>query len=77
MWVSRCFLLSLCQQDKDLSGVGVDISDKALDEAKDRISEKACKSGSLWCKGIYINLQLIQVKIKDVMTDLLQLCSHA
>ena len=31
---------TLCEQDKNLSGVGVDISQDALDEAKERIVKK-------------------------------------
>ena len=59
-------LISLCQQDKDLSGVGVDISDKALDEAKDRISEKGLQNRISLVQGDLYKPSTYSSKIKDV-----------
>ncbi len=59
-------LISLCEQDKNLQGVGVDLSDDALKEAKERIKKKGLEKRISLVQGDLYNPSTFSNKIQDV-----------
>lgn len=59
-------LISLCEQDKNLSGVGVDLSNKALEEAKERILIKGLDKRISLVQGDLYKPETFSKKLKDV-----------
>ena len=59
-------LISLCEQDKNLSGVGVDISRDALDEAKKRVIKKGLEKRISFVQGDLYKPDRFSKKLHDV-----------
>ena len=59
-------LISLCEQDKNLSGVGVDLSKDALEEAKVRILDKGLEKRISLVQGDLYKPETFSRKLKDV-----------
>ncbi len=59
-------LISLCEQDKNLQGVGVDLSDDALKEAKERVQKKGLEKRISLVQGDLYNPSTFSKKIQDV-----------
>ena len=59
-------LISLCEQDKNLRGVGVDISQAALDEAKERIVKKGLEKRISLVQGDLYKPNSFSKKLQDV-----------
>ena len=59
-------LISLCEQDKNLKGIGVDISQKALNEAKTRIENKGLKERISLVQGDLYKPETFSKQLKDV-----------
>lgn len=59
-------LISLCEEDKNLKGVGVDISHDALKEAKTRISQKGFDNRISLVQGDLYKPETFSKKLSDV-----------
>ena len=59
-------LISLCEEDKNLSGIGVDISQKALDEAKQRIKNKKLEKRISLTQGDLYKPESYSSKLQEV-----------
>ena len=59
-------LISLCEEDKNLEGIGVDISQKALNEAKTRIEKKGLKERISLVQGDLYKPETFSKQLKDV-----------
>ena len=59
-------LISLCEEDKNLKGVGVDISHDALNEAKKRINRKGFDSRISLVQGDLYKPETFSKKLQDV-----------
>ena len=59
-------LISLCEEDKSLSGIGVDISQDALDEAKQRIKNKKLEKRISLTRGDLYKPETYSSKLQEV-----------
>jgi len=59
-------LISLCEEDKNLKGVGVDISNKALEEAKKRVIKKGFDNRISLVQGDLYKPETFSKKLADV-----------
>ena len=59
-------LISLCEEDKNLMGVGVDISKDALKEAKNRINKKGFENRISLVQGDLYKPETFSKKLSDV-----------
>ena len=59
-------LISLCEEDKNLSGIGVDISQEALDEAKLRVEKKKLEKRISLVRGDLYKPETYSSKLQEV-----------